>query len=397
MPGEQRQTQTQNTNSTTRPWDIATPDLQSLMRQFNVLGRDPSFAANMGGAFGRVREALGNVPNMGADALSGIQRLFGSDTSGAQGTLSGGYADLSRRLGGIADGGELDPYSTPGFSDAIKRMTGDITTNVKNVYNASGRDPSGAGSFGGNLGQKLGEGIAPIIQSQYNTNNANRMGAANQLFNAAGSTASGMAGLGQLPLDNILKAIGASGQLPGLYTGNAAADLALTEQEQHAPWSQASRWLQGILPIASLGSQTQGTGTSTRVQPENTMSNMLGGGLGLASLFSGGANSAIAGLGSSLGGLGSTLGSFLPMLGMFSDERMKENIAPVGKLDDGQTVYSYNYKGDVRPQIGLMAQEVEKVHPEAVGEVGGMKMVDYGKATETARAIGLARKFKEAA
>jgi hypothetical protein len=395
MPGEQRQTQTQNTSSTTRPWDMATGDLRSLMNQFNVLGRDPSYGANLNGAFSRVREMLGNVPNMGSEALSGIQRLFGSDTSGAQGTLNNGYADLTRRLGGIADGGELNPYTTPGFGDAISRMTGDITNSVKGVYNASGRDPSGAGSFGGNLAQKLGEGIAPVIQSQYNTNNANRFGAANTLFNAAGTTANNTTALGQVPLDNILKAISASGQLPGLYTGNAAADLALTQQQQDAPWTQASRWLQGILPIASLGSQTTGTGTSTRVQPENTFSNILGGGLGLASLFSGGANSAMAGLGSSLSGIGSTLAPLLGFLG--SDERIKENVAPVGKLDDGQTVYAYNYKGDNIPQIGLMAQEVEKVHPEAVAEFDGVKHVHYGKATEVARSIGMARKFKEAA
>ena len=31
--------------------------------------------------------------------------------------------------------------------------------------------------------------------------------------------------------------------------------------------------------------------------------------------------------------------------------------------------------------VGLMAQEVEKVHPEAVTEVGGVKFVNYDKAT----------------
>ena len=70
--------------------------------------------------------------------------------------------------------------------------------------------------------------------------------------------------------------------------------------------------------------------------------------------------------------------------GFFSDERLKENIKKVGETNDGQPIYRYNYKGDGRTQIGLLAQDVEKDHPEAVGLAGGYKTVDYKKATEDA-------------
>jgi len=70
--------------------------------------------------------------------------------------------------------------------------------------------------------------------------------------------------------------------------------------------------------------------------------------------------------------------------GFFSDERLKENIKAVGKTFDGQTIHSYNYKGDPRTQIGLIAQEVQKHHPDAVGLAGGYKTVNYDKATEDA-------------
>lgn len=69
---------------------------------------------------------------------------------------------------------------------------------------------------------------------------------------------------------------------------------------------------------------------------------------------------------------------------LFSDERLKENVEPVGELNDGQTIYRYNYKGDPRTQIGLIAQDVERSHPEAVGESGGYRTVDYGRATDDA-------------
>lgn len=53
-------------------------------------------------------------------------------------------------------------------------------------------------------------------------------------------------------------------------------------------------------------------------------------------------------------------------LAIMSDIRLKENIKAVGKLDNGLTVYCFNFKGDSTPRIGLLAQEVQKVKPEAV-------------------------------
>lgn len=79
---------------------------------------------------------------------------------------------------------------------------------------------------------------------------------------------------------------------------------------------------------------------------------------------------------------------------MFSDERLKEDIEPVGELYDGTNVYRYRYKGDSVPRIGVMAQEVEKTRPDAVVEIGGYKAVDYGKATDYAAALA---PFREAA
>lgn len=68
--------------------------------------------------------------------------------------------------------------------------------------------------------------------------------------------------------------------------------------------------------------------------------------------------------------------------GFFSDERLKENVKKIGETNDGQPIYKYNYKGEPRTQIGLIAQDVEKSHPEAVGHQQGYKTVDYDRATE---------------
>lgn len=73
-----------------------------------------------------------------------------------------------------------------------------------------------------------------------------------------------------------------------------------------------------------------------------------------------------------------------------SDKKVKENLKPVGKLDNGLTVYIGNYIEAIdpykMPQLFLIAQEVLDVHPEAVKgfKVEGFEdpvlAVDYTKA-----------------
>ena len=79
--------------------------------------------------------------------------------------------------------------------------------------------------------------------------------------------------------------------------------------------------------------------------------------------------------------------------GGFSDARLKENIRKIGKTFDGQNIYSYNFKGSPKTEIGLMAQEVEHKHPEAVGLAGGYKTVRYDMATDDAAAKARPHKF----
>ena len=102
----------------------------------------------------------------------------------------------------------------------------------------------------------------------------------------------------------------------------------------------------------------------------------LGGGMGGSSSTTTPGPSA---LGQILGGL-TTLGSLF----QFSDKRMKDDVEKIGETFDGQPIYSFKYKGEDKTNIGLMAQDVEKKHPEAVKNVGGLKAVNYEAATRGA-------------
>lgn len=68
---------------------------------------------------------------------------------------------------------------------------------------------------------------------------------------------------------------------------------------------------------------------------------------------------------------------------MFSDRRLKIEIDPITKHKNGLMIYSYKYKWDSPEagyRIGFMADEVEKLYPEAVYTTpAGYKMVDYGR------------------
>jgi hypothetical protein len=65
--------------------------------------------------------------------------------------------------------------------------------------------------------------------------------------------------------------------------------------------------------------------------------------------------------------------------GIFSDQRLKKNVARLGTRSDGLGVYEFEYIWGGGRHIGLMAQEVVNIYPDAIGESGGYMTVDYGK------------------
>lgn len=175
--------------------------------------------------------------------------------------------------------------------------------------------------------------------------------------------------------------------------------------QQQAPWTNLNQYMNAIgQPTTGSNSQTSpllgpnpmssalSTGTSA-LGLFNGLNSAFGGGGGIGSMFGKGAGSGLA---------GATLGSFssaapvatsilapevaalfgLPLM-IASDRRLKRDIELIGTLPNGLSIYSFNYLWDDDPQIGLMADEVERVHPEAVIEGPfGLKTVDYVRAMQ---------------
>lgn len=105
-------------------------------------------------------------------------------------------------------------------------------------------------------------------------------------------------------------------------------------------------------------------------------------GLGAGSLISG-AGQVSKGTSGGDNGIGNAIGTALSIIGM-SDRRLKKNIEYVGLMDDGLPIYRFEYKsGHGLPegrQLGVMADDVEKIRPWAIGpEINGFKSVNYGE------------------
>jgi len=90
-----------------------------------------------------------------------------------------------------------------------------------------------------------------------------------------------------------------------------------------------------------------------------------------------------ANMNSGLMSLGGTLGA----AAILSDPRTKQNVKAIGVMNNGLTLYSFEYKDEFKDHklaghgvhVGVMADEVEKVYPYAVTTMDdGYKVVNYG-------------------
>ena len=80
-----------------------------------------------------------------------------------------------------------------------------------------------------------------------------------------------------------------------------------------------------------------------------------------------------------MGQMFNTISMGLSIASLFSDIRMKEDVKQVGVSPDGHKIYEFNYIGKPTRYRGVMAQEVAKIDPMAVGIRDGYLAVNYGK------------------
>jgi hypothetical protein len=91
-------------------------------------------------------------------------------------------------------------------------------------------------------------------------------------------------------------------------------------------------------------------------------------------------NAQVANKNAMMGGIFGMIGSGITA---FSDEKTKDiHKKNIGKLKDGTPLHLWSYKGDSQVHVGPTAQDVQKTNPSAVGKMGDLLTVDYGKLME---------------
>jgi hypothetical protein len=285
MGGQTTTTQNSTQQSQTQPWAAAQPQLNTLLG--NLGGISTGVSPQQSAAAGALNSAAQSLPSFAPQLTRTASTLFGGGPSYG-GILSDAYRNLQSELSPALDPARLNPMSTPGFAQALGALNTNITNQVNDQFAAAGRDLSPGNSQA--LAAGLAQGEAPVIASQYNANAANQLAAANALFGAGNTTASGLTGFGQTQLGNQLQGASLAGQLPGLLMGPAQAQLAAASAAQGLPLQNLAQYEGLLTPIAQLGSQTTGTSQGTTTQSVPLSQQIIGGaigGLGLLGSFGG--------------------------------------------------------------------------------------------------------------
>ena len=237
----------------------------------------------------------------------------------------------------------LDDVVTGQFnvSDPLQRVLDDTISNtVNNItsqYSAGGR--LGSDAFGTALGEGIASGVAPTLANALEADASRKMSA-----------------IGMTP--SLVSAdLGLFGALSGVGTEQRALNQALLDRpaQSVAASNQANQQRINNL-IAALGGAPTPTTTTQSKSPSNLD-----------------ALTALA-------------------LVASSDRRLKVDIKKIGTHSTGLNVYEWEWNAkafvlglDKHPRKGFMAQEVQKVFPDAVVEGShGYLMIDYSKIKEVA-------------
>ena len=235
-------------------------------------------------------------------------------------------------------GGAYTAAGNPYLSNVAESIANRVQPQVQSRFAAGGR--SGSGAEASEANRILADAIAPYAFNDY----ARERG----IQNASMMAAPQYAQADYQDFDRL-------GAVGSAYRGQE--DLRLSDAinrynfGQNQPYTGLAQYM-GLLG-GTYGGTTDSTGTQPYHDPyrQDPFQNLLGAGsLGLAAYSA------------------------------FSDRRLKTNIKRVGALDNGAGVYTYRYHNDLPDTVrmGVLADELEAVLPNAVFEVDGFKAVNYG-------------------
>lgn len=207
-----------------------------------------------------------------------------------------------------------------------------------------------------------------FVINEINRQMTGEQSALNQALSSAGQLGSNRQLLGANDID-LSRANQIGGFLQGQY--NTALQNALTTLPQARQTD--------IGNLFNIGQFQRGLAGETAQAPVTALKN-IGQVVGILPQSGGStstqSSSSNQGIGSAIAGAGSLAKGIGSLASLFSDRRLKSNIAKVGE-ENGFNIYEFNYTGQPQRYRGVMAQEVLETRPDAVTYVDGYLAVNY--------------------
>lgn len=323
-------TTTTNTIQNADPWSGQQPYLKDVFSQAKSLYRQP----------GPSYFPSSTVQPMNPGQTNALDTLYGVGMSGGTPALTSAQGNLT-----ATNEGQYLNAGNPYFSGMADRVLGQVMPAINAPFAQSGRSDSGLASRAAAMGAT--DAIGSLAYQNYGDERARMMQASQYAPIVDQST-----------IGDVNAAYGAANQYQTQGQQQLNDLVNRWNFNEMAPWQKLGMYNQMVQ--GNYG----GTTNTTQQTPyySNPMANILGGVAGVA-------------------GIGSAISNFLPLLSAISDRRMKRDIVRIGTHENGLPIYSFRYLDSDGVNIGFMADEVEKVHPEAVFErADGYKMVNYALA-----------------
>lgn len=267
MGGTSKQQSSQSQSSQTNPWAPTQGPLNQIIGQ--ISGQLGSSAPT--GAENAAIDQLSMNAQQGNQFAPQINQLAKDLFAGGPdrtGMVNQAYSDYQTALNPFASGQFVDPSQNPALRGYLDTISSDIQNRVNAQFAGAGRDMSGMNQ--GAIARGITEGTAPVLLNAYNAERDRQLGAINSLYGAGNTTAGLLSNLDQNAFANRGAGVAAAEQAMTARDAGPTGVLNAESMRRNLPLSNISNLLNLILPIAGLGGQSQGTGTS------NTTNQMSG-------------------------------------------------------------------------------------------------------------------------
>jgi hypothetical protein len=334
-------------------------DLGSMTSEYRKAGSDI-----VSGYEGRTKEGLAMLEGMGQQQKKDIEHSYSNKSQSMKSDMA------SRGLGGTAVGAVMDRGIERDKQDAMGRLDESLRRQKFNAYSSMSGDTLGARSD-----QQAGlSGLQQFGIGMQDAATAQNLAQQQSLLDKQSGLAS-MLGMGAIDSASNMGKWNLANQYD-TQTANIGQQFALDMMPAQTGYDQirdqiSTRMGWGLPPSVP-------SPFTTASQVIANMRNGKGGGYGGGGSGGGAGEAALAGVGSGAGSAAGMMG-MLALLG--SDRRLKKNIhdtecglSEIERLNPTE----FTWKDDGRDDIGLIAQEVQKVIPKAVVPLdSGILTINY--------------------